>query len=122
MRPAHIQRCTYTEVRGGRSWQCRRADPHPDAGHDLPVDAEFGRVLHEQTPDWLAAHLRDKTILTRHLQVRLDALQAVAVDLAGQWDAAQQNFGPIPDLTTPRTRTWVARTLPGIARRLGYEA
>lgn len=84
-RHAHIQRCTYTELRGRRHWQCQLADPHPDVGHKLPIDARFGQALHEMHPDKVAGLLRDHAALVDNQQRRLDELQAVAIDLATGW-------------------------------------
>lgn len=112
---AHIQRCTYQEIRGRGAWQCLETDPHPSGrGHRFPIDAEFGRVLDEQRPDWLAAQLRDKTALTHHLQKRLDDLQAIAIDLATGWAGGTG--------VRPATAEWVAANAPTAAALLGWDA
>jgi hypothetical protein len=111
-RAAHIQRCTYIEHRGGRYWQCKLTDPHPDVGHDLGIDAEFGRVLHEQRPDWLAGQLRDRVALARHLQRRIDDQQVIALDLL-----SILVLGGAP---TERTREWARNNAPGAARAIGW--
>lgn len=103
-RPPHVQRCTYTEIRGRRHWQCRLPDPHPDLGHDFPPDAEFGRILHEQPAEWLAAQLRARVARQRNMQRRLDEAQAVALDLA------RLNTGTPAQSST---REWLLRADPG---------
>lgn len=114
-RAAWIQRCTHTEIRGGRNWQCTLADPHPDVGHDFGPDAEYGRVLHEQRPDWLAGQLRDKTALVHHLQRRVDELQAHAVRLAVAL-ALGDPFHPPAE-----TKAWAARNAPHATELLGWD-
>lgn len=110
--PPRIQRCTYTEDRGGIMWQCRLPDPHPDAlAHDLPPDAEFGKVLHQQSPEWLAAVLRDRVAAQRNMQRRLERLQAVAMDLASSWAGG---FPP-----HERTQEWLRVNAPTSADLMG---
>lgn len=109
-RPAHIQRCTYTEVRGKRHWQCLQADPHPSGqGHQFPIDARFGQPLHEMHPEKLAALLRDHVALVDNLQRRVDELQATAIDLAGLATGT-------PALAA--TEKWMRATSPGTAQVL----
>lgn len=110
-RPAHIQRCTYQQLSGDRYWQCTQPDPHPSGeGHRFPIDAQFGRVLHEQPRDWLAATLRDREALRHHTQKRADDLQSIAMDLVGSWA-----YG------TPvrrETGEWIRVNAPVVAARL----
>lgn len=109
-RPAHIQRCTYTEVRGRRHWQCLQGDPHPSGeGHLFPIDARFGQPLHEIHPEKLAGLLRDQVAITDNLQRRLDEMQATAIDLA-----ALATGTP----TRPGTAEWLRATHPGTAQVL----
>jgi hypothetical protein len=111
-RPPHVQRCTFTEVRGGRLWQCLEQDPHPDKRHRLPVDAEYGRDLDVQRPDWLAGTLRDKTVLIHHLERRLDDLQGIAIEvLRVHTEGGEPN---------DRAREWARNVAPGAARTLGW--
>lgn len=112
-RPAHIQRCTYAEVRSGHTWQCRLTDPHPDIGHDLPIDARFGRPLHQMHPDKLAALVRDHVALTDNMQRRLDELQAIAIDLVTGWVGGTG--------VKPATAAWVAANAPTAAQQMGWQ-
>lgn len=111
-RPPHVQRCTYTEVRGTKGWQCLEADPHPDRVHRLPVDAEYGRDLDAARREWLAATLRDKTVLNRHLTRRIDDLQAIALDVLALHLTAGE--------PAERTREWARNVAPAMARGLGW--
>lgn len=113
-RPAHIQRCTYQEIRHGRAWQCLEGDPHPSGvGHRFPIDSHFDRPLHEMHREKLAGLVRDHVALADSLQRRLNQLQAVAVDLAGCLAAGDQP-------TDPATSTWVRANHPTAARILGW--
>lgn len=111
-RPAHIQRCTYTELRGKRHWQCLHADPHPDRGHQFPIDSRFGQELHTMHPEKLAALLRDQVAVTDNLQQHVDELQAVAVDLVTGWAGGTG--------VRRATAAWVARNAPTAAAALGW--
>lgn len=120
-RPAHIQRCTYAEIRGGHQFQCKHADPHPsDAkGHDLGIDARFHAPLHTMHPEKLAALLRDQVALTDHLQRRLDDMQAIALALANGW-AGSSTYGAweLPAAAADWLRTYA----PTSAETLGLDA
>lgn len=103
-------------MRGDRPWQCRLTDPHPDVGHDLPPDAEFGRVLHEQTPEWLAAVLRDQVARRRNMQARLDAQQAIMLQLAEAWAGTTVHGAwELP----PAAADWLRANAPTAAETLG---
>jgi len=112
-RPPHVQRCTYTESRGGAVFQCKHPDPHPaGVGHYLGIDAEvYGRDLDQQPALWLAAQLRDKEALLRHQRGRIDELTAIAMDLS----TALANGMRVTDATA----AWLQRTNPTAAATLG---
>jgi len=118
-RPPHIQRCTYQEVRGERAWQCKRTDPHIGVDHDLPIDAEFGRDLDTQRPEWLAATLRDRVALGRNQQRRIDELTAIASQLAAGWAGSAPRYGwELPALAAD----WLRANAPSAAEQLGLGA
>lgn len=112
-RPAHVQLCTFQQLHGERYWQCTQPDPHPSGeGHRFPIDAQFGRVLHQQSPDWLAATLRDREALRQHTQKRVDGLQAIAMDLVTHWMIGDAEL-------RPETADWVRANHPTAAAQLG---
>ena len=113
-RPVHIQRCTYMEYRRGTSFQCKLRDPHPDVGHQLPIDAQFGVELDTQNPVWLAATLRDQVALREHTQQKVNQLQAIAMDLVSHW---MIGYGEL----RPETADWVRANHPTAAAWLGIE-
>lgn len=114
-RPPYIQRCTYTEVHGRRHWQCLLQDPHPESGHQLPIDARFGQPIHEMHPEKVAGLLRDQVAVADQLQRRLDELQAHALRLAHAL-AELSDADEIPE----DTRRWVADNRPTAAFCLGW--
>lgn len=118
MSAPHVQRCTVTqrfgEGRHANWWQCRLTDPHPggpDQAHDFGVDAEvYGRDLNLQSPEWLAAQLRDAEARARHQQRRIAELTAIAGQLG---DLAARGIPVSAD-----TAKWVAANRPDISLNL----
>jgi hypothetical protein len=112
-RGAWIQRCTYTETDGGVVWQCKQPDPHPSGeGHRWPPERRYrGKVLTQQSQEWLAGELVDRLVQIDHLQGRLDELTMVAAQLA-QLAA----FGT--PLSTG-ARRWLAANAPSAAAKIG---
>lgn len=100
-----------------RTWQCRLQDPHPlgrEQAHDFGIDAEvFGRDLGVQRPEWLAANLRDAVAKQRHLQRRIEEVQAVAIDILLGWATGMG--------VTDKTIQWAQANAPEVSSQLGWE-
>jgi hypothetical protein len=118
-----VARCIHTEAFGsqGNIWQCLLPDPHPDQGHQFPIDAtHYGLQLENRSAPWLASELRMAHQKVRFEQGRAEAATRVAINLAATLAQAMKGRGvSLNDHRLVESLEFIRKNAPDTAESLG---